>query len=311
MAFAFSSPHHTDRALIAVLRERMEKALEHLSAPDENRAEGIHEARKRFKEIRAVLRLVRDTPDLDLTDLAAWFRDAGRQLSGTRDAQALVECWDKLHTAAPKALETAAGRAFHQMLMENAHAHLHQTDALTETLADLRIRLAHQLAHLPVGERGRSGFELIEPGLMRSYRSGRRRLADAVQTPTPETFHEWRKRVKDHWYHMRLITDAWPSGLEPWQSALKMLSDLLGDDHDLAVLRLQLLQWSERIGRDAQQQRLLGTIGRRQVLLRRQALSLGGRLYAEVPRCFIRRISVYWDLWATDGLHLARVIDHS
>ena len=67
------------------------------------------------------------------------------------------------------------------------------------------------------------------------------------------------------------------------------------------MLRLQLLHWSERIGWDAQQQRLLGAIGRRQALLRRQALSLGGRLYAEKSGCFIRRISAYWDLWAKDA----------
>ncbi|MGB5234118.1 MAG: hypothetical protein WBN85_02920, partial [Candidatus Macondimonas sp.] len=72
-----------------------------------------------------------------------------------------------------------------------------------------------------------------------------------------------------------------------------------------AVLRLQLLHWSERIGWDAQQQRLLGAIGRRQALLRRQALSLGGRLYAEAPGRFIRRIAAYWDLWAKDAARAA------
>ena len=305
MAFAFPSPRHTDRAIRAILQERMRKALEHLSAPEQDRAEGIHEARKRFKEIRAVLRLVRDVPDLDATGLALWFRDAGRQLSGTRDAQALVECWDKLHAIDPKPLETAAGCALHQMLTENAHAHLYQADALTETLVQLRIELAEQIARLPVIPGAETGFDLIRPGLARSYRSGRRRLAEAALTPTPEAFHEWRKRVKDHWYHTRLLTGAWPMGLEQRQDLLKALSDQLGDDHDLAVLRLQLLHWSERIGWDAQQQRLLGAIGRRQALLRRQALSLGGRLYAETPGRFIRRIAAYWDLWAADAARAA------
>jgi CHAD domain-containing protein len=301
MAFLFSSPRNTDRAIRAILRERMRKALEHLSASDSDRAEGIHEARKRFKEIRAVLRLVRDAPGLDTPRLAQWFRDAGRQLSGTRDAQALMECWDKLHDADPKPLETAAGRRLHQALSEHAHIHLHQTEALTGTLARLQAELAEQMVQLPEITAGEAGFDLIHPGLERSYRAGRRQLAEAVRNPTPESFHEWRKRVKDHWYHTRLLTGAWPAGLGHRQDLLKVLSDQLGDDHDLAVLRTQLLHWSERIGWDAQQQRLLGAIGRRQTLLRRQALSLGGRLYAEKPRPFIRRLAAYWDLWAAES----------
>lgn len=305
MAFAFPSPRHTDRAIHAILQERMRKALEHLAASEQDRAEGIHEARKRFKEIRAVLRLVRDVLGLDAPNLALWFRDAGRQLSGTRDAQALVECWDKLHAIDPEPLGTAAGRALHQMLTENAHAHLHQADALTKTLARLRIELAEQITHLQVLAEEEAGFGLIRPGLERNYRSGRRRLAEATGSPTPEAFHEWRKRVKDHWYHTRLLTGAWPAGLGHRQDLLKALSDQLGDDHDLAVLRTQLLHWSERIGWDAQQQRLLGAIGRRQALLRRQALSLGGRLYAETPGRFVRRIAAYWDLWAADTARAA------
>lgn len=306
MAFLFSSPRSTSQAIRDILQERMHKALEHLSAPDSARAEGIHEARKRFKEIRAVLRLVSDVPGLDIPELAQWFRDAGRQLSGTRDAQALIECWDKLHAVDPKTLETVAGHTLHQMLTENAHAHLHQADALTDTLVRLRTELTEQMACLPIIPGSETGFDLIHPGLKRNYRAGRRRLSEAARNPTPESFHEWRKRVKDHWYHMRLVTEAWPEGLGHRQELLKTLSDQLGDDHDLALLRMQLLHWSERIGEITQQEHLLVAIDRRQASLRRQALSLGSRLYAEKPRHFISRISAYWTLWSAETAHLSK-----
>lgn len=297
MAFAFPAPRHTPRALRNILLERMEKAITHLSAPIADRAEGIHEARKRFKEIRAVLRLVSDTETFPAGAMRQWFRDAGRELSGTRDAQALVECWDKLDAVDPKALQTRAGQALHRALIDNTHDHLHDADALDSIVRRLCAALNQHMTHLPEIDVPETGFDLICSGFERTYRAGRRQL-DAVQNaPTAEHFHDWRKRVKDHWYHTRLIAGAWPVYLEQRQSLLKTLSDLLGDDHDLMLLRSQMLAWSDRLGSDAQQQRLLGTIGRRQAQLRQEALSLGRRIYAERPRSFTRRITDYWRLW--------------
>ena len=45
---------------------------------------------------------------------------------------------------------------------------------------------------------------------------------------TPEIFHDWRKRVKDHWYHSRLLQGFWPAGIRPHRKAVKELSELLG-----------------------------------------------------------------------------------
>jgi hypothetical protein len=30
----------------------------------------------------------------------------------------------------------------------------------------------------------------------------------------PEHFHEWRKRVKYHWYHLGLLRELWPASME-------------------------------------------------------------------------------------------------
>ena len=43
-----------------IAREQIDQALEQLTANPENRDEAVHDARKRFKKIRAALRLVRD-----------------------------------------------------------------------------------------------------------------------------------------------------------------------------------------------------------------------------------------------------------
>lgn len=300
MAFAFHSPRNTDRSLCEVLRERIEKADEHLSVPAPRRAEGIHEARKRFKELRAALRLFPDQKHPEVAALDKVFRDAGRQLSGTRDAQALLECWEKLHDADPEPLDTPFGRAFHTALRRNAAAQLHESGTLAGILGHLRTTLRDHLHRLPEIHAADDGFDYIERGIRRSYRAGRRQLHDTIHDASAEQFHEWRKRVKDHWYHIRMIAQAWPEALEHRQRLFKQLSDQLGDDHDLAVLAGQLRVWPERARQETQRQALVLAIMRRQAFLRREALALGRRLYAEKPRAFTRRIGCYWALWEQD-----------
>jgi hypothetical protein len=42
-----------------------------------------------------------------------------------------------------------------------------------------------------------AAFKFIEPGLLDSYKRGRRAMSSAYDKPEETAFHEWRKRVKD------------------------------------------------------------------------------------------------------------------
>ena len=62
-------------------------------------------------------------------------------------------------------------------------------------------------------------------------------MARARKHPLPENYHEWRKRVKDHWYHVRLLEGFGTLGCGSYEKSLKELETLLGEDHNLVVLR--------------------------------------------------------------------------
>jgi CHAD domain-containing protein len=70
-----------------------------------------------------------------------------------------------------------------------------------------------------------------------SYRRGRQAFTRARGTREMEDLHAWRKRVKDLWYHERLLASTCGPTVRGHAKDLDRLSDLLGDDHDLAVLR--------------------------------------------------------------------------
>ncbi len=73
----------------------------------------------------------------------------------------------------------------------------------------------------------------------------------------------------------------------------KQLSDYLGDDHDLAVLRSMIVPGHARHQREKG-----GFIGelidRQREKLQAKAIASGELLYRETPKEFVRRLTVYW-----------------
>jgi CHAD domain-containing protein len=116
-------------------------------------------------------------------------------------------------------------------------------------------------------------------GLRRIYRQGRAGHRRVLDAPTTENLHAWRKRVKDLRYGSELLGDADAKRLRQVRRRARTLSELLGDDHDLAVL-------AEMAG-DCPS--ILAAIENDRARLQSKARKLGKKLYARPPRRFVRR----------------------
>jgi hypothetical protein len=113
----------------------------------------------------------------------------------------------------------------------------------------------------------------------------------AAQDPTTAALHEWRKRVKDLWYHERLVVELWAPVLTAHAQETRRLSELLGDEHDLAVLaELLVAHPALRGDPTAGAEQLPGVIEARRAELRDDAFALGARVYADRPKAFGRRL---------------------
>ena len=92
MSFELNSDESLRKNIRRIARDQMDKALERLTGPHEGSPdEAVHEARKSFKKIRAVLRLVRPVIDEESDrEENTCFRNAGRPLTEVRDAKILI-----------------------------------------------------------------------------------------------------------------------------------------------------------------------------------------------------------------------------
>jgi hypothetical protein len=119
-------------------------------------------------------------------------------------------------------------------------------------------------------------------------------LAKAFASGSAEDFHEWRKALQHHWRHMQLLTPCWPSELSARVEISRSLSQILGDDHDIAMLQHLISAPTMSFASPDVTASFLKQCRSRQRALRRDAKMLGERLFAERSQPFAERIEAYW-----------------
>jgi len=306
MAYRLERDESVIAGLKRVVQDEIESAGTHLSGDKKagdkkagdkkaTRDEAIHEARKSIKKVRALLRLVSAELGGAYPRENARLRDIAGRLSEFRDAFALIATFDDLK----KKYKDRAGNKLHSV-----RAGLSRKRSQAGSEEDVGIVLDRAAAALGrAAKRVKAwplqtdGFPAIGPGLEETYRAGRKALARARKDPRPENFHELRKRVKDHWYHMRLLEGLWTDMMSAYEKSLKDLETWLGNDHNLAVLRERIVAEPAFYGKEKDIDLILDLMDRYQKELRDRSLSLAKRVYDERPREFTRRMTHLWDTW--------------
>ena len=276
---------------------RIDDALDELRGKtDSSREEAIHEARKNVKKLRALLRMVRgEIGDKAYRRENDAFREIGRGLSGVRDADVMIETLDALVERNPKGVPPEVAQGLMQALYAHRRGLEQDGAAAGSPKAIDGLRAARErVEDWPIAH---DSFDALEPGLKRTYKRGRDAYRAALADPNTESLHAWRRRVKDHWHHHTILERAWPGVMERFGDEAHALSNLLGDDHDLAVLREWAWEHPQDAGNVPGLEALAEAVGRRRAQLQREALELGARLYAERPSDFAQRLRLYWEAW--------------
>jgi len=257
---------------------QLDNVADDLDVSDE---QAVHDARKSFKRLRAVVRLTRDQLGDEIRQREnATFRDAGRELSGARDARVLVETLDKLDAGPFGGLRAALVADYEQATKAGDRP---DEEAVRSAVDEARVRVQTW----PLNGEGPAA---LASGLERIQKRGRRAYKTAAKDPSTEHMHDLRKRTKDLWHAAQILRPAAPKRLKRLAKDAHELSDLLGDDHDLATL-------SEAADRHAttltpeQREQLDALIAARRKKLQKKALRCARKVFATKPRKLAKSIS--------------------
>lgn len=262
-----------------IVAEELDDAIAGLRT-GEDRDTAIHEARKSLKKARSALRLARtDIPARTRRAENAAMRDASRRLSGARDAQVMLDTLAGLAQTVPPPPHGEV-RALQEVL-EARRAELEAELAGDEGLLEDVARDLAAIRERVDGWRLRdASWGSVAEGAEILHARGRAAMRTALRAGGDEDWHEWRKRVKDLWYSGRLLEPISGPQIAGLVAEADELSDVLGDHNDLAVL----------LGAADGHPGLQEAIVRRRDALRRQAATLGRRLYGERPKAFAARL---------------------
>jgi CHAD domain-containing protein len=235
-----------------ILLEQADLALAGLQSGASKKA--VHEARKACKRSRAAVALVsRGLGRRQSRETDRAFRDAARHIGPVRDADVMREHMTSLGGTSAE-VEVRSDR---DLLGQRAVSALLVARRVVE-----RLDLSNVDLHVAVD------------GLVRSATSARARLRDVRRDRSAEAFHEWRKVVKRHGYHLELMGPVAPDILGAVLTGLDVLQEQLGNHHDLAVLAEQGTELTPAVRAEMAQ---------RVERLEREALALGAWWFAARP----------------------------
>lgn len=231
----------------------------------------IFELRKRAKECRGLLRLLRGGWD-DAADWNARLRDAAARLAPARDAEVMLTTFDDLtaRRRAPSEFDTLRAALLDEMEIADAAT---DPDAVAQFAATMQ-EFAQAARSLKIPDKT---APVVWPNLSRTWDKGARARQQAAQSgDDASAFHDWRKRLKQHWYQARFFKPIDRTALRAHIARVDALGKTLGAHNDLDVLHMYLRATCPA---DPALARLDPDLTRARARFAQQALQMGRRLY--------------------------------
>lgn len=274
-----------------IVSEQIRAALAATKEGDGAAGAAVHEFRKRLKKSRAALRLAVGalSKDRHQRDDRALRRIA--KLAGDlRDAHVRLQIVTQLR-------KQFASAEFSDVFQRIEDLLALELASFAEACADWGATAAKQLRaaerRISSAPLDRLTWKQVCSGVAAVYRRGRDQLDRTLRRPTVKNFHDWRRETKNLWYQLRLLQPLNRTVLEEIAREAGTLSDLLGRHHDFAFLvsRLDLERDDESL--QNARAKLTKLIKKRIKRLERDASELGRHFYAEAPKAFAKRISIF------------------
>lgn len=274
----------------------LQSAIHRVKHPGRNSEEDIHAIRTIIKRVRANLRLLRP-----IIGNAAFQREnthlkeAAQLFASMREATVGAQTLQGLAATARRGKKRNDATLVHARYSRQiAHTHATASGEIMGRMIQALEATRQRLRKLPITTDDR---QAIEAGLKAVYRACRRRMRRAFADGDDTSFHCWRIRVKNLYYELQFLRPVWPKRLKPMIARLKTLQELIGNDHDLAVLKTALQETPKRFGGGPVVKRVVRRLNKRSRRIRRSCRPLAGKIFEQKPRRFVQSLEAHWTEW--------------
>lgn len=305
MVYQLEKDESVSDGISRLILEEVKNINNHLTNLTVDHHIGVHEARKSCKKVRAALRIVRDEIGNNLFEQEnIRYRDIARKLALVRDSWVKIEVLDRLTSEMTKTLPELNIEAFRNHLIQDYDGAVHsekEDKHLVPMIQESIHTSIEVLENLPIQQ---GGFSSMRSGIHRTYTRGRKGLVNSTLVPTPENFHEWRKRVKYLWHQVEILFNIHPNEMAELAQKLHSLSDYLGDHHDLVVLRKTAQVYNEDFKDEVETMELDGLLDSKRLDLEFQAIRHGKKIFIHSPNSFLEELERYWETWNLSRINL-------
>jgi inorganic pyrophosphatase len=278
--FRLKPDESAKKGMRRIIRRQSERALKELEQARSGKEDRIHDLRKRFKKLRAALRLLRgDITKRKYRDQNVTFRDAAHSFNEVRDARVLVDSLQQLSKHCGGKLPEAPVAQLNGLLQERAREaqrRLLDSDETFDSVSKALKTASHRVRSLHLDA---DNWQDLRGGLERVYQQCFDAFGAVAIDQSTENLHEWRKQLKYFWYQLQILESVWSDGMAEFGESVRQLTTLLGDDHDLAVLQKTLNELSAKFKDRRQAATFLPVIDEQREKLQTQAMNIGHRVF--------------------------------
>lgn len=281
-------------ALRSVALETLTLAGEILDDPAREPTVTVHDFRRAMKRWRALMRLLQPILGDGAEVLRQQARDLSRKLTVARDAQSSIDALQDAVEAGPEQPAALSPRSIAtiQSRLEALRAEGERSIWNDERRQEMSEYLAAASSQVAQWDMSAVTFGDVADALSATYRRARRSIPNDWDDIAAEQMHDLRRRVVEHRYQMELFEPVWPRMGKLWVDEAQRLRTRLGKYQDLAVLTLKA---SPRQPLAPWRSRLMPLIAHRQHDHAMAAKRLAGRIFAESPKAFRRRLEALWE----------------
>ncbi|MEX0823898.1 MAG: CHAD domain-containing protein, partial [Balneolaceae bacterium] len=199
-----------------------------------DRVLATHQIRKKLKNFRSFVKLLKFCKNkINYSDPNSELRDWGKEFSRLRDVHVRDEILRELiSNPAMESFKKTVKKLFrmnHKLLIQLESEMITEQNLFGKFQAEInRENTVRDFMEyiIPAADDILSGF-------INSYHESYDAFSITSGHPTPDSLHEWRKRMKDVQFQLSLLMNDIPSSQLPDPEIVNIICDNLGRDHDL------------------------------------------------------------------------------